>query len=770
MKTIKQIYSVLFLFSLLFFIGCSDDNRDSFIPNPPSEMLEEGIWFGEEAQKAEQSAVIYFAPPKGSPLYEFNADIYVHIGVVSGESWLYVPAEWGENIDKCKMNRIDDNLWSLTLEPSIKEWFGAKTPVFKIGLVFRDAAGQKKGYEEDQFLEVEDNFFKPGKIIHEPQPANTKEGINYHEGGTSVTFVLYDRDKQGKSWEYAYLMGDFTDWGVKSEFQMKRDETTGCWWYTLSNLEPAKEYAFQYFLGKEKDYLFLADAYSEKILDPWNDQYINASTYPKLKSYPKEAVGIVSVFQAKQPTYNWQVNDFKIKDENNLIIYELLLRDFTQSGDINGALEKLPYLKALGINAIELMPTQEFDGNDSWGYNPCFYFAMDKAYGTKNDYKKFIDACHKEGIAVILDVVYNHATGAHPFARLYWDGDKTAPNNPWFNVEAPHPNAFFHDFNHEEPMVRDFIKRNLVFLLEEYKFDGFRFDLSKGFTQKETNSDYESSAKDPTRIAILMDYKNTIKETNPDAIVILEHLCEDKEEIELAKAGMKLWRNYNDAFCQTGMGYSEGSSLTGFYSGDVQKMPFGGYVSYMESHDEERVAYKQTQWGNWDIKANLSNRMKRLGTNAAFCFMVPGPKMLWQFGEMGYDITRGNGDEKTEPKPLHWEYLDIKERTYLHKTYTALLNFRQDYSELFQEDVNFEWKVKEGDWESGRFITLERNGQKLLVIGNFIEKEIEVDNPFNSSGDWYDLMENRVERVYGGDSKIIVPAHEFKAYVNFKIN
>ena len=215
---------------------------------------------------------------------------------------------------------------------------------------------------------------------------------------------------------------------------MKRDEETGCWWYTLNEIDPDKEYGFQYYLMKDKETLRLADAYSEKILDPWNDKYIKASTYPNLKSYPKNTEGIVSVFQAKQPDYNWQINDFKIEDENNLIIYELLLRDFTQSGDINGALEKLPYLKKLGINAIELMPIQEFDGNDSWGYNPCFYFAMDKAYGTKNDIKKFIDACHKEGIAVILDVVYNHATGSHPFARLYWDGDNTASNNPWFNV------------------------------------------------------------------------------------------------------------------------------------------------------------------------------------------------------------------------------------------------------------------------------------------------------------------------------------------------
>ncbi|NVB76354.1 alpha-amylase family glycosyl hydrolase, partial [Phocaeicola vulgatus] len=131
---------------------------------------------------------------------------------------------------------------------------------------------------------------------------------------------------------------------------------------------------------------------------------------------------IVSTFKIQKDSYNWKVNDFKIANPEQLVIYELHLRDFTASSDINGAMGKLSYLKAMGVNAIELMPVQEFDGNDSWGYNPCFFFAMDKAYGTKAMYKQFIDACHEAGMAVILDVVYNHATGNNPLAKLYWDG------------------------------------------------------------------------------------------------------------------------------------------------------------------------------------------------------------------------------------------------------------------------------------------------------------------------------------------------------------
>jgi len=754
------------MFSLV--LGCSDDKNE---PNKEPEE-KEGYWTEPEVLEADKEVTLYFVPPKGSQLYNYEGDIYLHTGVISGSDWLYVPAEWGENIEKCKMKREGENRWSLVYSPSIKDWFGAVVPIKQVGLVFRNEDGSKKGYSSDKFLTIIDNSFKPGKVEYASQPDNTISGINIHNGGASATFVLYDKDKNGESWDYAYLIGDFNGWALDNTYQMKRDKETSCWWFTINDINPTTEYAFQYYLGREDESIILADAYCEKILDPHNDQYIPATTYPNLKKYPKGATGIVSVFQPQEEEYVWEVSDYTIQDPNNLIIYELLLRDFTESGDIKGALEKLPYLKSLGVNAIELMPVQEFDGNDSWGYNPCFFFAMDKAYGTKNDYKQFIDACHKEGIAVLLDVVYNHATGNHPFAKLYWNTrlNRTAKNNPWFNEIAPHPYSVFHDLNHEEPMVREFVKRNLQFLLSEYNIDGFRFDLTKGFTQNKSN---ESNAGkyDASRIAILKDYNNAIKEVNPKACVILEHFCEDKEEIELARQGMKLWRNYNNAFKQTAMGWNENSAFNGLYSGDVKGMPFGGYVSYMESHDEERMAFAQLEGGNWDLKqeSKIENRMKRLATNAAFCFTVPGPKMLWQFGEMGYDVSiEENG--RTGRKPILWEYLDVTERFKLHQTYIKLIHFRQKYPSLFNEEAQFEWKVSSADWRDGRFLQLENEGNTLLIIGNFMESDITIDNPFSSVGDWYDLMDTKVERVMSTSNELSIPAHEFKAYVNFKIN
>lgn len=606
-----------------------------------------------------------------------------------------------------------------------------------------------------------------------PLPAGVVEGINVINNST-VTFVLYDKDKNGASYDFAYVVGDFNNWQQTDDNKsmMNRDETSGCWWLTVSGLDASREYAFQYVLKKKTgETVRTADAYSRKILDPANDPYIPSSTYSDNKTYPSAgASGIVSVFKIQADNYSWQVPDFTPPAVDNLVIYEMLLRDFTASSDINGALQKLDYLQSLGVTAIELMPVQEFDGNDSWGYNPCFYFAMDKAYGTDHMYKQFIDECHKRGMAVILDVVFNHASGNSPFAKMWWDSanNRPAANNPYFNVTAPHPYSVFNDFNHESPLVRKFVKRNLQFLLNEYKFDGFRFDLSKGFTQK-SSTEATVSNYDASRIAILKDYKNAIKEVKPNAYVILEHFCDDREETELSNAGMMVWRNVNWQYCQMAMGYkNDNSDISPAYYGTASR-PANSLVSYMESHDEERAGYKQITWGNGILKTDLGARMSQLEANAAFFFTVPGPKMVWQFGEMGYDVSIDyNG--RTGKKPLKWEYLDVSQRKELHDTYAKLIEFRNDNPELFNSTATMSWKVSESDWEKGRFLTLSSfgNAKQVVVIGNFTNDAIVASTTFPKTGTWHNYM-NPSESldVSSTTMDISLPANSFKMYTGF---
>jgi 1,4-alpha-glucan branching enzyme len=789
MKKCRTVLTLLLISIFLF--SCSED--PVIVPDKPKPeepkpeepaMLNDWYSWQPEKLDADEELTIFFKAPSSSELYNYTGEVYVHIGIVNEGVWQNEPADWDENISKCKMSPVEgeSNAWSIKLIPTIREWFESENiPINKIGVIARSADGNKKGNKDgaDFFIEeITDSKYKafqPAAVKTASMPAGLNHGINIIDNST-VTLVLFDKDKNGNRKDFAHVIGDFNDWTLSNDekSQMFRDESSGVWWITLSNLDPNKEYAFQYYIGKSGGETFrVADPYSRKILDPDNDKYISSATYPHLKPYPEKAIGIVSVFQTKSESYNWQVTDFEIPDRDNLVIYEMLLRDFSETGDINGALGKLDYLESLGVNAIELMPVQEFDGNDSWGYNPAFFFAMDKAYGTDRMYKEFIDECHKRGIAVILDVVYNHATGANPYARMWWDtsNNKTSVENPFFNVNAPHPYSVFHDFNHDAQIdgkfiVRDFVKRNLLFLLEEYNIDGFRFDLTKGFTQKNST---ESSASnyDASRVAILKEYNNTIKEVNPNAYVILEHFADDREETELSNEGMMVWRNMNWQYGQSAMGYKDDSGFTRTYYGTVR--PTNSLVSYMESHDEERLAYKQITWGNGIIKTSLSARMSQLATNAAFFFTVPGPKMIWQFGELGYDISIDQNG-RTGKKPIKWDYLEVSERNSLLKTYSTLINLRMDHPELFNSTATLDWRVTPTFWEQGRFITLSSFGssKQVVVIANFTNEVITVPYTFPRYGVWYNYMDqSETIDVTSTNLNIDVPANSFKIYSTF---
>lgn len=751
------------------FIACSDDNKEDLPDLQPGE----GMNYSPKTPDADQPLTITFKAPTSSALFGYKGEVYIHTGVVGEGDWQYVPAEWNQNIDKCKMTKLEENIWSITLEPDIRQWFqSGKTPIEKLGIVIRSSDGSKKGIDIDSFVKVTDHKyqgFSPAEIKHAALPGNVEEGINVINN-TTVTLVLYDKDTEGNHKDFAHVLGDFNNWELtnKEDCQMCRDDAAGCWWITLNNLNPTKEYAFQYYVGtKGGENIRLADAYCEKILDPGHDDDIPASTYPDNKTYPKGGKGIVSVFKIQRDNYAWSVPDFKMQHPKQPVIYEMHLRDFTADHSISGALQKLDYLKNMGVDAIELMPVQEFDGNDSWGYNPCFFFALDKAYGTPKMYKDFIDACHRKGMAVILDVVYNHATGNMPFARLYWDSakNKTARNNPYFNTDAPHPYSVFQDFNHESPLVRKFVKRNLKFLLNEYKIDGFRFDLTKGFTQT-ASTEATASNYDAARIAILKDYHSAVKAAKSDALVIFEHFCEKKEEQELAAEGIYLWRNMNNAYCQSAMGWKENSGFDGLYESTPS------WVGFMESHDEERMGYKQTQWGNGVLQTDLPTRIRQLAANAAFFFTVPGPKMIWQFGELGYDFSINSNETgtavseeyRTSRKPIRWDYYENATRKELFEIYSQLIDLRNEKPSLFEGNATLTWRAGASDWDQGRSLYLSGiTGEAIAVVGNFSNTDADVTFP-GPIGEWRNYFTGQNETV---TEKVTVPANHFILYTRF---
>ncbi len=540
-------------------------------------------------------------------------------------------------------------------------------------------------------------FVAPGLTIA-PLPAGARDGINYAANNTEVTLVLFAPGKNRVS-----VIGEFSgsNWVEQSQYIMNKTPDGNYWWLKITGLTPGTEYAFQYLVDGT---LKVGEPYCEKILDPSNDGFISSSTYPALKPYPTGlTTGVVSVLQTNAPAYNWAINNFSRPDKRNLVIYELLLRDFIANHDWKTIRDTLSYLKTMGVNTIEVMPFNEFEGNESWGYNPDFFLAPDKYYGPKNTLKEFVDSCHKKGIAVVMDIALNHTTGLNPLAALYWNSaaNQPAANNPWLNVTATHPYSVFNDFNHESLNTRYFTGRVIEYWLQEYKLDGFRWDLAKGFTQNTqcggstTNesciSDYHAD-----RVAIWKRYYDSMQIKSPGTYCILEMFAANTEEIELSNYGMMLWGNNTYNFQQASRGITDNSSNFEGFLHTARGWTNPHLVGYMESHDEERLMYRNLQEGDNSNPSHnireLNVALKRIELCAGFFFTGPGPKMIWQFGEMGYDFSINrcengtvNNNCRLDKKPIRWDYLQTIERKRLYDIYTSLNKLRAHgwYKDIF---------------------------------------------------------------------------------------
>lgn len=504
----------------------------------------------------------------------------------------------------------------------------------------------------------------------------------------------------------AVVIGSWNEYNVGLTNVMKYQDYNGnrYFWTRISDLKDNTDYLYYYLIDGN---IKVGDPYAHLVLDPTNDSYISADVFPDMPAYPNDFVqGVpLAVFNKQMDNYDWQCTDFKAPKQENLIIYELLLRDFTGdegkamgNGTVKKAIEKLDYLKNLGVNAVELLPIMEFNGNLSWGYNTNFYLAPDKAYGTPDDYKLFIDECHKRGMAVILDIVFNQSDWLHPWYQMY-----PMKENPFYNGSAPHAYSVLNDWNQDNTLVQQQWYDALAYWMTAYKADGFRFDLVKGLGNGDsygatfnagTNTwtgvtDAGTNRYNQTRIDRMKKIHDEMRKVNPDAYFINELLGDAAEENAMATDGETNWSNINYNSCQYAMGYTTDAGLQGFYAPRYGST-WGSTVSYAESHDEERMAYKQKQWGAVGVKGNTAMSMRRLGAVAAQMLVSPGSHMIWQFSEFGADQTTkdANGGNNTNNKLVVWSYLDDPDRNGLMTSYSELNYFRANNPALFERNDN----------------------------------------------------------------------------------
>ena len=691
--------------------------------------------------------IITFDPKGGNGGMATATKCFAHTGLITSQSasngdWKYTVSGW-RAADTPELTQVGDK-WQLII-PNIYTFYKVPetTEILAMAFVFHDGVGGSKegkatGNKDILIFLGEDNSqndiwanFTPATPINKARPAGVDMGIYYDENDpTKVTLCTYAASKTQAA-KHVLLLGDMTDWKLSNDYQLYKDGNY--FWITLTGLEPKKEYRFQYVVVRADGVkVQMSDLYSEKVLHP-DDAYEPSTVDPTLIGYPLKGAdgGYVTVIQTGKEKYKWSdyTLNFKRPNKNNLVIYELWVYDYTAKRSIKGVMDRLDYIQNLGVNAIELMPVSEFEGNYNWGYSPTHYFAFDKAYGSSEMFKQFVDECHKRGIAVIVDMVFNHATGQNPMNKLYPYGTDLA-QNPWFNVTAPHYDNVYEDWNHGFAPAHNMFIRVLKYWLEEYKIDGYRLDLSHGLCSDKANTSVDN----------LIDYyQKGVKAVEPDAYMILEHWggSMGTERPRLISYGMQCWENTTHAYCQTAMGWlKEGD---GFEAANQD-----GYVTYCESHDEERMQYQCKQYGNGNIKTDESVRLGRVAANVAFNVLLNGSHMLWQFEEIGYDFSINcdlqspnaydSGKRcNTKPRPESRGYFSSTSRVNAFKKCAQVIALRtQLLPTVFAGNPT---QVHIG---SGYITRTVQWGNNVFAVANFSPTDnMSINLP---SGTWYDYL------------------------------
>jgi 1,4-alpha-glucan branching enzyme len=554
-------------------------------------------------------------------------------------------------------------------------------------------------------------------------------------------------------------------------------------WIQISGLDNNKYYPYYYLVDGS---IKVADPCAKLMLDVNSDKWMPSGIWAEeMPQYPYDIMDdtMLAVYRGDIDDYNWDsaTTNFQIPDKKSMVVYEILLRDFTGDGsDSDGkhygtlrtAMPRLQYIADLGVNVVELMPIMEFNGNSSWGYNTNGYMALDKIYGSPKDLKDFVAACHRLGMAVVLDIVFNQSDGLHPWYQMYPVG-----SNPFYNATAPHDYSVLNDFRQDYPLVEEHWGDVIRYWMQAYKVDGFRFDLVKGLGD---NDSYGSGteAYNSSRVNRMKRLNDIIKSVNPNGIHINELLGQNSEENANANNGEMGWNNVNYGSCQYAMGFAASSEDTkGFYSPNWSKT-LGGTVDYAESHDEERMAGKIKQYGHASVKYSTSSPKKaaiqRLGSVAAQMLMSPGAKMIWEFGEIAADDAMGSDTEKLRAIAPKWDQMTDEGRSALHDNYQALCWLRKDNPELFNGSATYSYSGFAGSLTSNRYIRLINGDKEVIAVfnPNVTGSSVNISVPvqkISASNNQLITAAYGFEpslSVNGSTATISVPAHSFAVYAS----
>ena len=571
-------------------------------------------------------------------------------------------------------------------------------------------------------------------------PQNIRGGVHVDlvAPGT-VTFVLRAPFKP-----YVSLVGDFNEW--HSRHHPLITDGQGTWWITLPHPGETR-YGF-YVAVDDQAHVWVGDPYATEV--HW------------------DSTGPWAYLPASPPAFAWTDAAWKTPALRDMVIYELCVRDFSGRwapgrpiyGKFPDLTHYVDYFADMHINAVELMPITEFPGDSSWGYNPVFYFAPEHAYGTPTQLKTFVNACHRRGVAVILDMAFNHAWGDHPYYQMYPPmfgpkGQHLADMNPFFHHTSKEINGWGGvDWDHFSEETTRYFQDVVRFWLAEYHIDGFRFDWTAG-VDFDSNHPMQPGFNPYHGISAIC---WAARQAKPDCILIGEHWVLNGTHPQ--KTGAKLVADTEMDACWNGDFHHildevlnqrwewEKKNIRHAVGGfrDLGYVRADQVVNYTASHDEVRTEHeiKYYSYGNMQRPKGMSLEQLAFAKGRlalAALLSAPGVPMLWAGQEFGEDTPR-----TIDFLPLTWSKLHQKDHFRHQQLTVRLIRMRREHPALRSDLIEF----YDDDFATTKLVRFKRwdgIGDAVVVALNFDQVPCPTGLGFPWNGYWREVMTDRIYQI-----------------------
>ena len=469
--------------------------------------------------------------------------------------------------------------------------------------------------------------------------------------------------------------------------------------------------------------------------------------------------GVVRIKDGKRivDTYVWQHDDTLLPNNHEIVIYEMHVADFSggeddphKRGKYVDAIAKLDYLSELGINAIELMPVNEYPGDYSWGYKVRHFFATESSYGSTEDLKQFVDECHGRGIRVFIDGIYNHTDEECPLMlidRNYWYYENMHyPEDPanYWGTEFNYDN---YDENLDIKPAWKYVGDVVRYWVQEYHIDGIRFDALRQLANYEFMDWLAKQAKKNIAPKPFYNIAEHIPDTNtvvyPQGPLdgcwhesfryfVVPHICGETFELEKLKEVLDPKRQ----------GYTAATNV----------------VNYLATHDREHL---MRDLGDRGIFGEAAFGRAKLA--AILLMTAMGVPMLWMGEEFGEHERKS--ETVTQPNKIAWPLLSKDLNRGLFEYYKKLIALRKQNLALCSNNIDFFYENPEEKVLA--YVRWNDEGSRVVVVANFSDKFLSgyrLPN-FPASGTWQDWMgDTQVEASEDGLS-IDLPEYAAKVLV-----